>query len=125
MVKTRRREAVLRGKPMTRQMLWSSLGLVALCLTACSAKQPAGGVAEQSPANAEKPASSAVKGPPATAIGKGSKAAPKPFPDEPAAHALYNQMIGAMRKADSLSYVCHYQIRGKDNVPYGGTYSNT
>ena len=31
-------------------------------------------------------------------------------------------MIAAMRKADSLSYVCHYQIRGKSNVAYGRTY---
>jgi outer membrane lipoprotein-sorting protein len=31
-------------------------------------------------------------------------------------------MIAAMRKADSLSYVCHYEIRGKSGVPYGHTY---
>ena len=31
-------------------------------------------------------------------------------------------MIAAMRKADSLSYVCHYRIRGKSNVAYGRTY---
>jgi outer membrane lipoprotein-sorting protein len=31
------------------------------------------------------------------------------FPDEPAAHALYDKMIEAMREADSLSYVSHYR----------------
>jgi outer membrane lipoprotein-sorting protein len=52
---------------------------------------------------------------PAGTVGKQSDAAAAPFPDEPAAHALYNQMIGALRKADSLSYVSHYEseIDGK------------
>ncbi len=40
------------------------------------------------------------------------------FPDEPEAHALYRQMIRAMRKADSLSYVSHYSFEAKGNV-YG------
>jgi outer membrane lipoprotein-sorting protein len=35
-----------------------------------------------------------------------------PFKDEPAAHALYKQMIDAMRKAQSLSYVSHYEMQG-------------
>jgi outer membrane lipoprotein-sorting protein len=35
------------------------------------------------------------------------------FQDEPAAHALYNQMIEALRKADSLSYVGHYMWETK------------
>ena len=34
--------------------------------------------------------------------------------DEYAAHALYNQMIGAMRKANSLSYVSHYTFEAKN-----------
>lgn len=40
------------------------------------------------------------------------------FQDEPAAHALYDQMIEAMRKADTLSYVSHYQFGAKGQV-YG------
>jgi outer membrane lipoprotein-sorting protein len=42
--------------------------------------------------------------------------------DEPAAHALYNQMIEAMRKADSLSYVSHYQWEAKGKVLGDCTY---
>jgi outer membrane lipoprotein-sorting protein len=45
-----------------------------------------------------------------------SKPAAKAFPDEPAAHALYNQMIEAMRKANSLSYVSHYKWEAKGMV---------
>ena len=33
--------------------------------------------------------------------------------DEPAAHALYNQMIAALRSADSLSYRCSYSQPGQ------------
>ena len=42
--------------------------------------------------------------------------------DEPEAHALYNQMIGAMRKADSLSYVSHYTWEAKGRVLGDCTY---
>jgi outer membrane lipoprotein-sorting protein len=37
------------------------------------------------------------------------------FSDEPAAHALYDQMVEAMRKANSLSFTSHYvwEARGK------------
>src|ERR1700722_19639911 len=35
------------------------------------------------------------------------------FTDEPAAHARYTQMIDAMHKARSLSYVSHYQREAK------------
>jgi hypothetical protein len=44
------------------------------------------------------------------------------FHDEPAAHALYNQMIDAMRKADSLSYVSHYTLEWKGEVRGDCTY---
>lgn len=44
------------------------------------------------------------------------------FQDEPAAHALYNQMIEAMRKADSLSYVSNYQWEAKGKVLGDCTY---
>jgi outer membrane lipoprotein-sorting protein len=39
-----------------------------------------------------------------------------PFQDEPAAHALYDQMVEAMRKAESLSYVSHFKFEGKGQV---------
>jgi outer membrane lipoprotein-sorting protein len=50
--------------------------------------------------------------PPTEVVAK-EKAAATPFQDEPAAHALYNQMIVAMQKAKSLSYVSHYEMEGK------------
>ena len=95
------------------RLLWFWLGLVVLCLAACDSRESAGSVTEQPIAGAKKSARDVTKEPPATAVGKASHAATAPFRDEPAAHALYNQMIEAMRKADSLSYVCHYQIRGE------------
>jgi outer membrane lipoprotein-sorting protein len=62
------------------------------CFAGCSSKQPTGDTAKQSNAAA-------------------------PFLDEPAAHALYDQMVKAMRKADSLSYVSHWdaEITGKND----------
>ena len=44
------------------------------------------------------------------------QAAPGVFKDEPAAHALYNQMIDAMRKAKSLSFVSRYKFEAKGMV---------
>jgi peroxiredoxin/outer membrane lipoprotein-sorting protein len=38
------------------------------------------------------------------------------FQDEPAAHAMYDQMIDAMRKADSLSFVSHHKFEVGDKV---------
>jgi len=35
------------------------------------------------------------------------------FEDEPAAHALYEQMIAALRAAQTLHWRCDYQVRGK------------
>ena len=81
---------------MTHRILLSCVVLVALCFTACSAKKPA-------ESDAKQPAAP-VATKPTTAVPKEPKAAAKPFQDEPAAHALYKQMIEAMRKAKSLSY---------------------
>lgn len=53
---------------------------------------------------------------------KDSKAAEPPFQDEPAAHALYKQMIEALRKAKSLSYVSRYEIEGGKGYKIGCTY---
>ena len=38
--------------------------------------------------------------------------------DEPAAHALYDQMIATMREAKSLSYVCSYSSPGEKAKSY-------
>ena len=50
------------------------------------------------------------------------KPAAPPFADESAAHALYNQMIDAMRKATSLSYVSRYQFEARGKVLMSCTY---
>lgn len=42
--------------------------------------------------------------------------------DEPEAHALYEQMVRTMRKADSLSYVSHYRWEAKGRVLGDCTY---
>jgi peroxiredoxin/outer membrane lipoprotein-sorting protein len=65
--------------------------LIGLCVASCSPKQPSATLAEES-------AESLVVG----------RKSPTPFKDEPAAHAIYNRMIKAMRNAISLSYVSHY-----------------
>lgn len=57
---------------------------------------------------------------PASAEEADTKAAP--FADEPAAHDLYRQMVGAMRKAESLSYVSHYSFEAKGKVLMSGVY---
>ncbi len=44
------------------------------------------------------------------------------FPDEPEAHALYDQMVRTMRQADSLSYVSHYSWEAKGRVLGDCTY---
>jgi outer membrane lipoprotein-sorting protein len=83
---------------MTHRLLLSSLGLVILCLAACSSKEPAGSVAKESSATAA------------------------PFPDEPAAHALYNQMLEAMQKADSLSFASRLQLERQGKTLRDFTY---
>jgi outer membrane lipoprotein-sorting protein len=88
---------------MTRRIVASCIALVVLCSTAYSQKKPA----------ESETAKAAAKGPAADA---------GPFKDEPAARALYGQMIEAMRKANSLSFVCRNEARGKDNVPYINNY---
>jgi outer membrane lipoprotein-sorting protein len=89
------------------------LGSVLLCLAPSNAKEPAESGAKQPAAHAAKK--------PAGVAAKESKAAAAPFQDEPAAHALYNQMIAAMRKAKSLSYVSRYQMEAK-GFKHGCTY---
>lgn len=51
-----------------------------------------------------------------TAWAEKPKPATATFEDEPAAHTLYTQMIGTMRKAKSLSYVSHYTWEAKGQV---------
>jgi outer membrane lipoprotein-sorting protein len=44
------------------------------------------------------------------------------FADEPAAHSIFDEMISAMRAADSLSYVSHYTWSVKSDVKGDFTY---
>jgi outer membrane lipoprotein-sorting protein len=92
---------------MMRRVLltWAVLGM--LCFASCSSKQPSTGGAKE----------------PAESITKKTDAAAEPsqFQDDQTAHAIYNQMIEAMRKADSLSYVSHFEMEGKD-FKTGSTY---
>ena len=89
-------------------MLPLCLALLASCFTACSSREPAKDNAEQ----------------PAARVAKESKAAATPLQDEPAAHALYQQMVEAMRKAKSLSYVSRskYWWEGRDEPVRDCTY---
>jgi outer membrane lipoprotein-sorting protein len=70
---------------------------------------------------AKEPAKS-VATEPAAGVTKAPKAAGITFQDDPAAHGLYNQMIEAMRKANSLSYACRHAVRGEDNTLYSDVY---
>ncbi len=81
---------------MTQRALLPCVVLVVACFAAGSAKQPAENPAQQ----------------PAAPVAEKPKVAATPFHDEPAAHAIYKQMIEALRKAQSLSYVSHYEIEG-------------
>jgi peroxiredoxin/outer membrane lipoprotein-sorting protein len=85
------------------------------------------------PAPTVKPAGAATKEPeksaadspaenPAATAAKPSKAAAPPFKDEPAAHALYKQMVEAMRKAKSLSYISHYTWESEGRALGDSTY---
>ena len=49
-------------------------------------------------------------------------AAEKPVQDDPAAHALYTQMVEAMRKATTLSWVSDYRWEAKGNTLGHATY---
>jgi outer membrane lipoprotein-sorting protein len=104
------------------RLLLACLGLVVLCLAGCNSKQPTGNVAKEpdKPAATQPETGTAKEA--AVAADKDSPAAAKPFQDEPAAHALYNQMIEALRKADSLSYVSHYAFKGNENFSLDCTY---
>jgi beta-lactamase regulating signal transducer with metallopeptidase domain/peroxiredoxin/outer membrane lipoprotein-sorting protein len=63
---------------------------------------------------AKKPAKKAVEKP------KWTLADLSEFPDEPAAHAMFTQMIETLQKAESLSYVCHAACVTKGEKPHGG-----
>jgi outer membrane lipoprotein-sorting protein len=104
--------------------------LAMLCFTACSVKtsveseatQPTSPVAAKSTkAVAEQPAAPIATKTPATVASEPASGV-KPFKDEPAARALYKQMVKAMRKADSLSYVSRYGMEGKDGYKSGCIY---
>jgi len=48
--------------------------------------------------------------------------ADKTIQDDPAAHALYTQMVEAMRKATTLSWVSDYRLEAKGNTFGHATY---
>jgi outer membrane lipoprotein-sorting protein len=48
--------------------------------------------------------------------------AAKPFPDEPAAHKLYSQMVDTMRKTTSLSWVSDYRWEARGQTLGHATY---
>jgi hypothetical protein len=95
------------------------LVLVVLCLAACSSKEPPGS-GQPGAAVDSKQAVKTVEPPAATAPDQPS-VVPAPFQDEPKAHALYDQMINAMRAATSLSYVCRFGLKEGDKS-LDGTY---
>ncbi len=72
--------------------------------------------------SSKPPTETAAK--PAAAVEKQADAGATTFPDEPAAHALYNQMIEAMRNAESLSFVSqyHFGVEGEEEQPTKCTY---
>ena len=121
---------------MLRRAIPSGVVLGMLCLASCSSRQPAEDVGKPPTMPATNRLSQDVAQPPSAVqnrpgqpgaavplgIGIGSKPAAAPFQDEPAAHALYNQMIEAMRKAKSLSYVSHYEIEGSKGYKHDCTY---
>jgi len=86
---------------MRRQLAWCVVVAIAWGV-ACHAEEPAGSGAT----------SGALKEPAANAATEGKTPA-EPFQDEPAAHALYDQMIEALRKADSLSVVASRSREGR------------
>ena len=69
-------------------------------IVGCSEKQ----------AGKQEASKSAAESPPA----ESKIPAAAPFQDEPAAHALYKQMIEALHKADSLSFDSHFKFEGKN-----------
>jgi len=99
---------------MTHRILLSCIVLVVLCFTAYSSRQSAESYAKEPATHVAEKSTGAVA--------KESKAAATPFQDEPGAHALYKQMVKAMRKADSLSYVSHYTWEAKGKVIGDCTY---
>jgi outer membrane lipoprotein-sorting protein len=95
---------------MAHRLLLSCLGLVVLCLAGCGSKEPFGGNAkEPSAGGVKEPSADKVADKPTQGVGKELDTAPTVFQDEPAARALYNQMIETMRKTDSLSFTSHLQ----------------
>ena len=97
---------------MTNRALLSCLVLVALCFAASGRGEPPESRAKKPNVDAAEKPKEAVA----------TKAVAAPFKDEPAAHALYNQMIEAMRNAKSLSYVSHYGLEGNKGFKMDCTY---
>jgi hypothetical protein len=79
---------------------------VLLCLGACSSKEAVKSAAKEQ-----------------AAAGGGKQSIPAAaFRDEPAAHALYGQMLEAMQSANSLSFVSRLQLMRRGRTARDFTY---
>lgn len=111
---------------MTHRTLAFCIVSVVLCFTARSQEKPTESeTAKPAMPVAAKPVAKEPTAPVAkktAALVNEPEALAKPFKDEPAAHALYNRMVEAMRKADSLSFDCKNEVRGRDDHPFVNTY---
>jgi outer membrane lipoprotein-sorting protein len=79
-------------------------------ITGCAEKNPSHKEPSQNAARQNADKSSSEEKPP---VSEDKSAQDAVFRDDPAAHALYNQMIEALHKADSLSFTSQYEIVGK------------
>jgi outer membrane lipoprotein-sorting protein len=108
---------------MKHRILFCCIVYAVLCSAAYSADKPAETKpnATAAPAAAKQTDAAKKATEPAAKL---SKDAATPFKDEPVAHALYKQMIDALRKAKTLSYVSRYEmgIEGKDDFKSVSTY---
>jgi beta-lactamase regulating signal transducer with metallopeptidase domain len=86
-------------------------------------------MAERKPAAETKPAVAAAPRKPVENLpDKTAKQPTRPladlsaFPDEPAAHAIFDQMLNAFQKAKALSFHSRLTVVGKEGRPDGATY---
>jgi outer membrane lipoprotein-sorting protein len=107
---------------MTHRTLASCVALAALCCAACIQKAAAEDTAKKPAAPVAAKTTESVAKTPAAPVAKTSRETAPPFKDESAARKLYKQMVEAMRKADTLSYVSHYTMQGKGDYKSGSTY---
>jgi outer membrane lipoprotein-sorting protein len=94
---------------MTHRLLLSGVAFLLLGLMAYGADDAAKSGSKSPPAKKET-----------APAAKSAKPAEKPFKDEPEAHALYKQMIAALRRPKTLFYVSRYTTEAK-GMTFGET----